>query len=140
MLITAGADVLKLAEGSMGRSLGLGRFIPPGSESRARTQEGSPGTWEVRRFPSQHPGAGEPGEQPPRPALACSAASGAKHEHSGGKASATTKKCWQTRRRKSELLVVPLKPGNRPTGPGGGKGQSGVETVGGQHDGYTGTR
>lgn len=65
---------------------------------------------------------------------------GSEAQAHGGKAGATRKEHWPMRWRKSELFVVPLKSGNQPTGPDGGKGQPQVETVGGQHDGYSETR
>ena len=35
------------------RRNGLAREVPPGSESRARAHEGSPGTWEIPSSPRQ---------------------------------------------------------------------------------------
>src|SRR5690606_41599535 len=83
---------------------------------------------------------GSPDTQVPWPFVGVLGGDGSESQAHGGKAGATRKKHRLKRWRKSELLVVPAKPGNRPTGPGGGKGWPQVETVGGQHAGYTGTR
>ena len=66
---------------------GLAAEVPPGSESRACTHRGSPGTWEILSSPSLWRPGGTPGHQMPRPTSAALAAGG----------SETTSAAWYRR-------------------------------------------
>src|ERR1700731_4343568 len=67
--VIVGADVVKIAEGSTDAPRWPGAEVPPGSESRACTQWGSPGTWEALP-PPQRPGTrGDREQENPWPAV-----------------------------------------------------------------------
>lgn len=108
-----------MAEGSTEAQQWPSAEVPPGSESRARTHGGPPGTWEILSFPSTNPD-GAAGDQP----LVCGSrarAHGSEQRAQRRYRGAKATKRPGTDGRKSERLIVPRKRGNQPKGPRGGK-------------------
>jgi hypothetical protein len=103
----------------------------PGRGQRARhTATGvPPGTWEIQPSPPKKAPVRVPADQRSR-----LAARGVPRpqERIGGRTGGTARiRATESGRRgggKSESSIVPLKPGNRPEGPGGGKGAPGHGT------------
>jgi hypothetical protein len=75
---------------------------------------------------------GAPEHQSPGPRRLCSAPRERTSEHDCGTAELGHTELGREGGRESERPIVPRKPGNRPEGPGGGKGAPGRGTVGGK--------
>ena len=63
--VSARADAVVKAEGHTGALMGLALPASPGSESGACTEEGPPGTWEVRVSPRDERGGAPSNSQAP---------------------------------------------------------------------------
>jgi len=113
-----GADAVAGAEGNTAaprsRAACPNGLVPRSRRGRRarHAREGSPGTWEAQPSP------------PPR----------------GGTAKRRKTKRGGMDGGESEHLIVPMKRGNCPEGPRGGKEVPGHGTAGGKDDGYTGIR
>src|SRR3990167_7959090 len=103
-----------MAEGRMEMPQWLGIEVPPGSESRACTHEGFPGTWETRCVPPPNTGTERPEPNFPGLRRRGRSAAGATQSTRWGYGGATRKEHRRKRQRESERCVVPPKPGNRP--------------------------
>ena len=107
----------------------------PGSKSTAYTYGGSPGTWEVLP-PLSHQSGRAPEQQEPRPHFGALDTVGERRERArDGKRRAKATKRGGKGGRKSELSTVPVKQGNQPEGPCGGRGEPGYGTTGGKDAG-----
>ncbi len=94
-----------------------------GQRARHTTMGVPPGTWEAPPFPPKKSPVRVPADQ--RSRLAARGRPQAPRAKSGGRTGGTTgTRATEPGRMdggESESRIVPLKPGNRPTGPGGGK-------------------
>ena len=119
------ANVILMTEGSISvPQVGLAQGTPPGSESGACAHRGSPGTWETSSFPRSNTASARR-RHGPGPRGAGWLPTGT-NEHPTGVLAAKATEPSGTSEEESEQPIVPLKPGNLPEGPGGGKGLPGT--------------
>jgi hypothetical protein len=92
--------------------------VPPGSESRANGQEGSPGTWEILTVSRRRPVQEQPVQQTPgRSAdLASGVGRGQIADDPRYRQAKETER-GETTVRKSQHFIVPMKQGNHPRDP-----------------------
>ena len=125
-----GADVVKKTEGSTEAPRWPGVEVPPGSESRACTQWGSPGTWEGLPPPHETRERGKRVKKTPGLRRLRLAGDGSKrNERTERYRQAKATKCGGKDGRQSERPVVLAKPGNRPTGTRWREGDAGSRNV-----------
>src|SRR5256885_11973490 len=105
---------------------------PAGVIGARRVSEGLPGSWEVPSSPARSGGRRSAAQGPP-----AAAPGDGGSEESGARwyRQAKATKRGGTDGGTSELLVLPTNPGNRPEGPGGGKGEPVNGTEGGKDAG-----
>ena len=96
--------------------------VTPGSESRANDHEGSPGTWETLPSPSSTAGRRYRLTNSRLIRGPASGADGDERRTQRWYRQAKETKRGEKGGRESERLIVPMKRGNRPEGPRGGKG------------------
>lgn len=126
------ADVISLTEGSTDALRGPGAKAPPGPQTRACAQKGSPGTWEVLLSPLVL--QRRRGRRDPLQARwgSVRAPSGANQRTPSGTVARGQPERGGMGSRSSERSIVPLNAGNRPMGPAGGKGAPESGAVGGK--------
>ena len=108
--VSARADAVVRAEGHTRAPRGLALLASPGSESGACTEEGPPGTWEVRVSPRDERGGSPMNSQ--APARTRSRRRRAKPERTA--VSARESKRTERGIRTSEHPILPTKRGNAP--------------------------
>ena len=111
---------------------------PPRGQRAGRTHTGvsrEPGS-PCRLHPNET-GSWDPVDQNPGPARAHSRAHGSEPQGARWYRQAKATKCGGTGGRESERSIVPMKLGNQPEGPSGGKGKPGQGPERGQDEGET---
>lgn len=112
-----------------------------GRRARHTSTGASPGTWEIPSSPPKKEPARAPADQ--RSRLAAGDAPQRRERSEGAHRRYGSAKATELGRMgggKSESSIVPTKPGNRPEGPGGGKGAPGHGTEGGTDVGIAESR
>jgi hypothetical protein len=130
MVIIAGADVVQLTEGRVTTPQWPGAVVPPGSESRARSRR-SPGNLGGPAISSVSPGRRYRVTNS-RPGVAAPGGGGSETRVQPGYRQVKATKRGGRDGGESERRVVPLRRGNRPEGPRGGKEAPSHETAGGR--------
>ena len=130
------ADAVRQAEGSIGGAVEAWRADPAGVEEQGTRTEGPQEPGRPCRFRRARCRCGRPpATNSPGPRRAARGRRGSERRGAARyRRAKETKRGGRTAGSRS-ALVVPMKPGNRPEGPRGGKGAPGHGTAGGKDDG-----
>ena len=118
----------------------LGLPGPAGVEEHGQWPRGFPRNLGGPAVSIDNSGSGDRNRPTPRPPVGTSTAEGSETRAQRWYRQAKATKRGETDGRESERPIVPMKRGNRPEGPRGGKGTPCHDTVGGKHGGCIETR